>query len=81
MKVKHLERDTDGKLPTYAWPGGYPLVYYSDDGHEYCPDCASQVDAEPPITHVDINWEEPDLTCCGCGAAIEAAYEPDEVYE
>lgn len=33
------ERNEAGKLPAFAW--GYPLVYYTDDGESFCPDCAN----------------------------------------
>lgn len=71
-------RDADGQLEYYAWPGGYPLYYYSSEGY-YCPDCASQTDADPKIAGADINYEDPDLVCDGCGRRIESAYaEPDD---
>jgi hypothetical protein len=35
------ERDSDGKLPAFAWPGGAPLVYMTADGGELCPACAN----------------------------------------
>lgn len=36
----------DGKLPAYAWPGGYDIVYwtvdmYGRDGDDVCSDCAN----------------------------------------
>ena len=30
-----------GKLPAYAWPGGYQITYLCADGGELCPDCAN----------------------------------------
>jgi hypothetical protein len=73
------ERDTDGKLPAYAWPGGYTLVYYAEDGSTYCADCASQTDAEPPIVACDTYDEGPALYCDGCNAVLESSYgDPDE---
>lgn len=68
------ERDSDGKLPAYAWPGGYTIVYYSDDGSVFCADCASQDGAEPPITAWETYDEGPDIYCDGCGARLESSY-------
>jgi len=33
-------------LPAYAWPGGYPIVYYDNDGSPLCASCASEALAE-----------------------------------
>jgi hypothetical protein len=67
-----------GWLEKWAWPGGYPLYYLSDDGQTFCPDCANQKDAEPEISGVDINWEDPELYCDGCSQRIESAYAEEE---
>ncbi len=34
-------REPDGKLPAYAWPGGYAIVYYTQDGGSLCAGCAN----------------------------------------
>ena len=31
MKISDI-RTSDGKLPSYGWPGGYPLFYTAGDG-------------------------------------------------
>ena len=31
-------------LDVYAWPGGYPILYYDNEGHELCADCAASLD-------------------------------------
>lgn len=33
-------------LPSYAWPGGYPLIYVFADGGVICPDCVNSEIAE-----------------------------------
>jgi hypothetical protein len=68
-------------LPKYAWPGGYPLYYVDGEGNVLCAPCASR-DAEPSQTAIDydINWEDPELTCDDCGAAIECAYPADHAH-
>lgn len=73
-QLRMLRGQNDGKLPAYAWPGGYPFYYLSADGRTWCPNCANQNDAEPPITAYDVNYEDTDLLCDGCGARLEAAY-------
>jgi len=52
---------------------GYPVLYYSHDGSEWCNGCASQ-DAEPPIEDCDIFYEGPSRYCDGCDKEIESAY-------
>lgn len=77
--IAQLKENNDGKLPTYAWPGGYQIIYYSKDGTVFCPDCANQEDVEPEITEWDIFYEGPPEVCEGCGFSIFSAYgDPDE---
>lgn len=65
-------------FPAYAWPGGYPITYLSEFGHQYCPKCAAQ-EADPPIVTCEVSWEGPDDHCEGCGAILPTAYgDPDE---
>lgn len=74
-----------GRLPNYAWPGGYPLFYWDVYGDVMCPDCANehapegeQPDMDWPVGH-DVHWEGPSMWCDYCGAEIESAYgDPDE---
>lgn len=73
-KITDEIRLSDGTFPTHAWPGGYPLYYLSDDGQVWCPECANLENAEPEITHYEVNYEDPELYCDGCGALIESAY-------
>ena len=81
------------KAASYAWPGGYPIIYITTEGDVACPDC---VNSEPQfhlyigntwlkgidpgwcIEAVDVNWEDDSLICCHCNAEIESAYgDPD----
>jgi len=61
-----------GKLPTYAWPGGYQMFYLDTDSNVLCPDCANNADAEPIVA--DINYEHTSLFCDNCSEQIPAAY-------
>ena len=75
----HQLRDSDGKLPAFAWPGGYPIIYFTRDGLTICPDCANSVsdDSQAPVSG-DVYWEGPTIECDDCGNDIESAYgDPD----
>lgn len=37
MRIEDL-RDENGKLPAYAWPGGYPIFYIASDNGVLCPE-------------------------------------------
>ena len=83
MELKDWEKDwqdSSGRLISYAWPGGYPVVYYDHDGESICPKCANDDDwSDKALIGADI-WEEgPTLQCANCNAEIESAYgDPDE---
>ncbi len=86
-----LARGTEAeeKLPSFAWPGGYPLYYLCADGGILCPDCANgddvaQADADDKqwhVTGVDVHWEGQPLTCDHCNGSIESAYGDPEQSE
>lgn len=46
-------RDSDGKLPAYAWPGGYPVTYLTADGETLCPACANGENGAEPFDATD----------------------------
>jgi hypothetical protein len=61
-------------LPTYAFPGGYPLFYITVLGDFVCPSCANDTSKEnDPPALISINFED-FLTCDDCGCVIESAY-------
>lgn len=78
-------KDENGKLISYAWPGGYPVYYIDKDGSVLCPDCAQKSLDDPdelpnfkPIAG-DVYYEGPVIYCEQCNAEIESAYgDPDE---
>lgn len=77
--VQPVNITPEGKLPSYAWPGGYPLYYQTDQGTILCPGHAS-VESDfndEVITSVDVNWEDASLYC-EHGERIESAYAEDE---
>jgi hypothetical protein len=74
------------ELPSYAWPGGYQLAYYSPNGDTLCPACANRLrlGLDTPasdndrITMVDAYYEGPPIQCANCNEDIESAYgDPD----
>lgn len=70
----------------YTWPGGYPKVLVTADGGCLCAGCVKKewrlICAESfentscgfRTAGVDVNWENPVLTCDHCGAQIPSAY-------
>jgi len=68
-------KDENGKLPAYAWPGGYQLIYLTKDGSTVCPECANkEADDSQAVIGVDVYWEGPAVCCDDCGREIESAY-------
>jgi len=74
----------------FAWPGGYPVYLFCDDGQPLCFGCAK--DNIHQVTHsvrhglndgwriigCDVNWEDPDMHCDHCEKHIESAYGGDD---
>ncbi len=76
-----LQRDESGKLPAFAWPGGYPIYYLADDGEALCPDCANLPEAHEGgdgdgwrLEGQGVHWEGEPLSCAHCNREIESAY-------
>lgn len=78
-----IERDSSGKLPAFAWPGGYPIIYVMDDEEVLCPDCAN--DPSNPVHEGGladgwriegscVHWEGEPLICAHCNGPVESAY-------
>jgi hypothetical protein len=72
----------------YAWPGGYPLFFLTDEGEALSFEALDEPDVteaiERAIEHglrdgwrvvgVAINWEDSDLRCAHTGERIPSAY-------
>jgi len=81
----------NGKIVSYAWPGGYPVFYICKDGGILCPDCVqenlkliqenieTESQADWRVIGSDINWEDSSLHCDNCSKRIQSAYSEDEV--
>jgi hypothetical protein len=80
-KEDNLPRDEDAMLSSYAWPGGYEVVYYTQDGGTLCVECAQSAEGSD-LTHDndDPQWNivaaqntselEGFMYCDDCGKAI-----------
>lgn len=83
MKITDDMRLENGLLPSYAFPGGYPIFYVAKDNGVLCPKCANDYkperDNEDQLKPVacDVNWEDSALFCEHCNARIESAYAED----
>jgi len=70
----------------YAWPGGYPLFFITNDGAALSFDVvrenlrsvldsvANRINDGWRVVAVDVNWEDGELTCDHTGERIESAY-------
>lgn len=73
---KLLGQNTNGqKLPSHAFPGGYPLFYVNNHNDILCPDCANgHAEYDETIVNYDVHLEGDSLYCDHCGREIESAY-------
>lgn len=69
-------KDNNGKYPSFAWPGAYPLYYLDRENSCLCPDCANKdQDIEKfQVVACDVHWEGEPMICDECGKSIESAY-------
>jgi len=84
--VRHLLESI--KAGPYAWPGGYPLFFWTIDGapisfaeveshaRRYAEDIRNR--SNDRIIGMEINWEDADLCCEVTGDRIESAYAEDD---
>lgn len=75
-QLKQLRQEYNGKLPAFAWPGGYPIIYLDKENAVLCADCAGkpEEDYSTPLAAFDVYYEGPTLFCEDCNAPIESAY-------
>lgn len=91
---RHIKSTADFKATLrngeYAWPGGYPMFFYTSDGAALCFECAKK-EARNTVGSIrhnmsdgwkvigcDINYEDTSLYCDHCNGKIESAYGDDE---
>ena len=83
------DRNRAGELPSWAWPGGYPILYLVADGETLCPACANgkhgslasadeNTDSDWRIVGWYIHWEGPPERCAHCEHETESAYGADD---
>ena len=79
----HLKRFIDedsNKLISYAWPGGYPIIYIDGFNSVICPDCANKLRDDPETDEKykpvcgDVFSEGSSEFCAECNIEIESAY-------
>lgn len=73
-------RNSDGTLPSYAWPGGYPVLYLDGHNETLCATCATKAaneleedDRDRPVAYF-VHYEGPSEFCAACNAEVESAY-------
>ena len=78
------------QLESFAWPGGYLIIYYAQDTAVICSECANggndaefqnpecQDDAQWTLADCDIYYEGPPLYCEHCNRQLESAYDDPE---
>jgi len=84
--IMNARRDVNDQLPAYAWPGGYPIVYYTGHGDALCYKCATEEldelsngDERAPfgddsnLKWYDINYEQHEH-CASCNLHMPGAY-------
>lgn len=65
----------DGSLPSFAWPGGYPLYYIDEDNNVLSAEAANKVLSEGgKIVAQEVHLEGSPLICDQSGAEIQSAY-------
>lgn len=84
-KARHVAAEI--RNGAYAWPGGYPKFFVTQDGEALCYKCArkefrrvawdflNNASTGWRIEAVAVNWEGRDLYCDNCSEQIESAYE------
>jgi len=70
------DKDEKGNYPSHTGPGGYPLVYISQNRKDICAVCASKKrDERDEIVGVVLYWEGMAILCDECGEInLESAY-------
>lgn len=58
MNISKLTRTSDNKLPAYAWPGGYPIIYIDRDCSVLCADCATKALDDPIVNALEYDSPE-----------------------
>lgn len=74
MKLKLKDcKDGNERFQPYA-DDGSPIIYYDDDGDEFCVVCANKKDRGPEIVGAAAHVEGGAIPCDDCGDGIESLY-------
>ena len=83
MEARSYDADTDYQpLDSYAWPGGYPIIYVdTDNGDVFCGKHVWPIIVREDAPMVrDIYYEGADEWCAEGSHAIPSAYgDPDDL--
>lgn len=80
---RYVGIDAADPFPSFAFPGGYPILYVTDDAETLCARCVNDLSNPIHFTgdkdgwRVDgatIHYEGADEHCAHCNAVIESAY-------
>jgi len=79
MPSTTLPKLADGRLESYAWPGGYPIYYLDGESSVLCPGCA-QHSLEDSIPHFQpqafgVLYEAESLLCDQCSKEINDRFD------
>ena len=82
MEMYLKEMKEKGEFDFYAWPGGYPLFYITEDGGILCPKCCNEnkellndeYDPQWFVIDYEVNWGDENMYCDHCYEKIESAY-------
>ena len=86
-RIQRLREDNGGRLPLFAWPGGYHMIYwFEEDGETYplCGECAEEQlagafgDVGTVVGIESGDQYEEDTPCENCGTQLAAYYEEDQ---
>jgi len=77
MDIDEMRKE-NGQLPSFAWPGGYPLYYLDNENSVLCPECANAEGYSTEPIACGVNWEDDSLYCDDCSKRIESAYGEEE---
>lgn len=90
MDMTVAELDEALERGPYAWPGGYPLFFITDDGgvlsfktvREEYDQIRESIEEDLNdgwrVVAVDVNWEDPELYDDHTNERIESAYAEDD---
>ena len=86
-RIQRLREENGGRLPLFAWPGGYYIAYWFEQDRwvfPLCGECAEEQLAGAfgdvgTVVGIETGDEyEEDTPCENCGKQLAAYYEEDQ---